>query len=104
MNPLSLQQSFQATNIEALRMAQGFNDGQARETMQKKVLDERTTLEQNNVPQIPPADNLKAEERKGRDQQEGKGGSENGAGQGEEGTSEGGGPAKPADSHLDFLV
>ena len=103
MNPLSLQQSLQATNVEAMRMAQGFNEGQVREAMQKKVLDERTTLEQNNVPGIPQADGLKTEERKGR-QQQGKAGAGAGEAADEEGLEAGFNPANPADSHLDFLV
>jgi len=66
MNPLTLRQSFQTANLEALREAQGFNDLLAREAAQKRILDDRTTQEQSNVPEIPRAEGLRAEERKGR--------------------------------------
>ena len=101
MNPLSLQQSLQATNIEALRMAQGFNEGQAREAMQKRVLDDRTAQEQSNVPGIPHADGLKAEERQGKDTRQGRKGA---GGSGQEETPPGASPASPAPPHVDILA
>lgn len=66
MNPITLRQSFQTANLEALREAQGFNDLLAREAAHKRILDDRTAQEQNNVPEIPKADPLRTEERKGR--------------------------------------
>ncbi|BDU77197.1 hypothetical protein [Mesoterricola sediminis] len=66
MNPITLRQSFQTANLEALREAQGFNDLLAREAAHKRILDDRTAQEQNNVPEIPRADALRTEERKGR--------------------------------------
>jgi len=98
LHPLSLQQSLQATNLEALRMAQGISEAQAREAARKKLLDERTTEEKSNVPDIPQTDSLRSEERKGGSQQQGKPGTGKGGG----GTSSQ--EASPADPHLDFLV
>lgn len=66
MNPLTLRQSFQTANLEALREAQGFNDLLVREAVQKRILDDRTAQEQSNVPEIPKAEGMRAEERKGR--------------------------------------
>lgn len=101
MNPITLRQSFQNANLEALREAQGFNDLQAREAARRKDVDERTTLEQNNVPLIPQADALRTEERKGRERRPGQD-------QGE--APEAGTDAEDADQaiiaegHLDFLI
>lgn len=66
MNPLSFMQSHQVSGLEALRSAQGFNELAAREIAQKRVLDDRTALEQDNVTEIPKADEMRAEDRHGR--------------------------------------
>ena len=46
MDPISLRQSFQNANVEALREAQGFNDLLAREAASRKDLQERVAEEQ----------------------------------------------------------
>jgi len=99
MNPLAIRQSFQNANLEAMREAQGHNDLQAREAARKKDVDERTTLEHSNVPEIPRADALRTEERKGRDKQRNPG-REAGEGEAEEEAES----AKSAEPHLDFLA
>lgn len=104
MNPLTVRQSFQATNVEATRMAQGINEQMAREAAAKKLLEDRTALEHENVAEIPKADAMRAEERKGRERKQGGQEAENGEAQGEETGQEATGPAISADGHLDFLV
>jgi hypothetical protein len=100
MNPLAVRQSFQNANLEALREAQGFNDLQARDAARRREVDERATLEQNNVPLIPKADALRTEERRGREQRKRQEAGEQSA------EGEAGGPeeAISAEGHLDFLA
>ena len=101
MNPITLRQSFQNANLEALREAQGFNDLQARDAARRRDVDEQTALEQNNVPLIPKADALRTEERKGRERQPNQNKDEQEeAGTGPEGTEQ----AIPAEGHLDLLA
>lgn len=103
MNPLTLRQSFQAANFEAIREAQGFNDAQIREAGNRKLLQEQNAQQQANVPEIPKTEAMRTEERKGR---------ERGAGQERRGTQDAGedeessqeGPANAADGHLDLLA
>jgi hypothetical protein len=104
MNPLTLRQSFQTANMEAMRAAQGVHEGLAREAAQKKVLDDRMTQESNDVAEIPKADALRTEERKGRERQ-GKPKDEEGEEEDGEATGTDGMPqAKTAATHLDFLI
>jgi len=101
MNPLTLRQSFQNANLEALREAQGVHELQARDAARRRDVGEQTALEQNNVPLIPKADALRTEERKGRQQQpdQGKGEREE-----QEPDAEDLEPAIPAEGHLDLLA
>jgi len=101
MNPITLRQSFQNANLEALREAQGVHELQARDAARRRDVDEQTALEQNNVPLIPKADALRTEERKGRQQQPGQGKGE--AEEAETGLEE---PeqAIPAEGRLDLLA
>lgn len=104
MNPITLRQSFQGANFEAIREAQGFNDLLAREAAQKRVLDERNAEEQANVPGIPRSEALRTEERKGRGGQPGQQENDH-AGEGS--TAEEEAPEPPAitaDGHLDLLA
>jgi len=104
MDPISLRQSFQNANVEALREAQGFNDQVAREAASRKDLQERVAEEQANVPEIPKTDALRTEERKNREQAQGQGGQGRGNEQANEEPQEEAGPAITADGHLDFLA
>lgn len=101
MNPITLRQSFQNANLEALREAQGVHELQARDAARRRDVDEQTALEQNNVPLIPKADALRTEERKGRQQQPDQGKDE--AEEAETGLEE---PeqAIPAEGRLDLLA
>lgn len=104
MNPLTVRQTFQASNVEALRMAEGVNEFLAREAAAKKLLEDRTNLEHDNVAEIPKSEAMRAEERRNREQRRG------GEGRGQEGTEEEASgqeapiPAISADGHLDFLI
>lgn len=102
MNPITLRQSFQNANLEALREAQGVHELQARDAARRRDVGEQTALEQNNVPLIPKADALRTEERKGRQQQQ----SDQGKDEGEEKEpdSEGLEQAIYAEGHLDLLA
>lgn len=103
MNPITLRQSFQNANLEALREAQGVHELQARDAARKRDVDEQTTLEQNNVPLIPKADAMRTEERQGRQQQ----GKEKGEREAEEEAAngtEGGDQAYFAEGRLDLLA
>ena len=103
MNPITLRQSFQGANFEAIREAQGFNDLLAREAAQKRLLDERTAEDQANVPGIPRSEAMRAEERQGRGGQPGQQEASTGGAQGEaEEAPEP--PAITADGHLDLLA
>jgi len=91
------------TNVEAQRAAQGINEHQAREMANKKLLDEQNALAQDNVPEIPKAEAMRTEERKGRDRHAPRGGGA-GAGATEEPGEDEAGGAISADGHLDFLA
>jgi hypothetical protein len=101
MNPLTLRQSFQNANLEALREAQGVHELQARDAARRRDVGEQTALEQNNVPLIPKADALRTEERKGRQQQPGQGKEEDGEAEADPEATE---QAIPAVGHLDLLA
>jgi len=101
MNPITLRQSFQNANLEALREAHGLSDQMARETAQRRLIQDRTNEAQSNVPEIPKSEALVTEERQGRGQQPGQGSQQGGTGgTGEAGTN----TANAADSHLDLLA
>ena len=101
MNPITLRQSFQNANLEALREAHGLSEQLARENAQRKVIQDRTTEAQSNVPEIPKSEALVTEERKGREQQPGKGGPQGGTrGAGKAGAD----TANAAEPHLDLLA
>ena len=101
MNPITLRQSFQNANLEALREAHGVNDQAAREAAQRKALQDRTAEANSNVPEIPKSEALVTEERKGRGQQPGQGNPRSGSGpKGQAGTE----PANAADAHLDLMA
>ncbi|BDU73347.1 hypothetical protein [Mesoterricola silvestris] len=102
MNPLTLRQSFQTANLEALREAQGVHELQARDAAHRRNVDDQMTQEQNNVPLIPKADAMRTEERQGRQQPRGKEKGESPE-EGDERESWGE-PAIPAEGHLDFLA
>ena len=104
MNPLTVRQSFQASNIEAVRMAEGVNELLAREAAARKLLEDRTNLDHDNVAEIPKADSLRTEERRKREQQRGGAGQEGGGEETEAQDQEATGPAITADGHLDFLI
>lgn len=103
MNPITLRQSFQGANFEAIREAQGFNDQLAREAAQRRVVEEHRAEEQADVPGISSSDPMRAEERQGRGGQAGHPGSEAApeAAESEEAEE---GTAIPADGHLDLLA
>jgi hypothetical protein len=102
MNPLTVRQSFQASNVEALRMANGVNELMAREAAAKKLLEDRTNLEHDNVAEIPKADPMRTEERRGREGRRGEEGQEEAeAGNGD---PEAAGPVISAEGHMDFLI
>lgn len=100
-----MRQSFTTANLEALREAQGFNDLQAREAARRKDVDELTAMEQANVPQIPKAEALRTEERKGRERRQGRGHEAGDEVEDEaQGDSEAGIQAKTAEFRLDLLA
>ena len=103
MNPITIRQSFQNANLEALREAHGLSEQMAREVAQRKVLQDKTSEAQSNVPEIPKSEALVTEERKGREQQGGQGGHPAGTGGEGQGTGEQE-SANAADKHLDLLA
>jgi hypothetical protein len=104
MNPITLRQSFEGANVEAVRTAQGFNDLLAREAAMKRSLEERTTLEQANVQGVSKSDALRAEERQGRGGQQGNPG-EGSSGEEPEASGEiEERPATNADGHWDLMA
>jgi hypothetical protein len=103
MNPITLRQSFQGANFEAIREAQGFNDQLVREAAHRRVMDEHMAEEQANVPNVSGTDPMRTEERQGRGGQTGHPGSGSPEDPADsEETEEG--TAIPADGHLDFLA
>lgn len=95
ISPVLQRQLFQTANLEAVREALGVNEQAAREAARKRVLDERISEDQSNVPEIPKADPMRTEEDSGR---RGRGGGGKGSSQ------EPGEKANPAESSLDFLA
>jgi hypothetical protein len=103
VNPITLRQTFQAANFEAIREAQGFNDALVREAGNKKLLQEQNALQQDNVPEIPKTEAMRTEERKGRErgsrrERQGARGTEEEAEASQEES------ASSADGHLDLLA
>lgn len=105
MNPLTVRQSFQTANLEAIRAAQDVHEVMVRELAQKRLLDDRMTQEQSEVTVIPEAEAMRTEERRQRERQAREAEeAEAEAGEGEATGTEDAAPAKPASGHLDLLA
>jgi hypothetical protein len=103
VNPLTLMQSHQVSNLEALRAAQGVHELAVREAAQKRVFEDTLTLAQTEVPEIPNAEALRTEDKKQRDRRREREGEQGEAGE-ELAAGEPANPANPAESHLDLLA
>lgn len=101
ITPLAHRQMFQTINAEAVRAALEVSGQFQRELAQRQSMADRVAEDQHSVPEVPTAEELRAEERQGRQQDSPR-----------DGRGEGGGedpaqdqlPAKSADGHLDFLI
>jgi hypothetical protein len=102
ISPLLQRQSHLVSNVEALRQAHDAAEVQQRELSRKQAADDRLAESRSEVPQIPEAQGLRTEERKG---QHGGGQGQPGP-DGQEGTDEADpeSKAESADKHLDFLA
>jgi hypothetical protein len=103
ISPLLQRQSHLASNMEGLRQAHDVAEVQQRELTRKQAAEDRLAESRSEVPQIPEAQGMRTEERKGQ----------HGGGQGQPGSREGSeeadapdtaGQAESAEKHLDFLA
>jgi hypothetical protein len=103
ITPLAQRQMFQTINAEAVKAALEVSGQFQRELAQKQAMIERLVEDQTSVPQIPRAEGLKIEERKGGKQgqeQEGQAKDQDEP----DGTAQAGPEANPAETHMDFLA
>lgn len=96
ITPLGQRQLFQAANIEGLRAAHEVSEQLQREAVKKKAADDRLAEDQVQVNSVPGSDQIRTEERQGRQQ----GRRENPESQDEDDQDS----AAPAEPHLDLLA
>lgn len=104
MNPLTVRQSFQTANLEAIRAAQDVHEVMVRELAQKRLLEDRMAEERSEVTTIPEAEALRTEERRQRERQARPEAGDAAEEEDEATGTEDAAPAKPADGRLDFLA
>lgn len=102
ISPLGQRQMFQTINAEAVKAAMETGGLLQRETGQRQAVLDRMAEAQASVPEIPVSEGLKAEERKGGRQNEGRQGERKRDREAEEEAA--GAQANPADGHMDFLA
>lgn len=105
ITPLGQRQVFQTAHVEALRQAHEVHEQVQREAARQKVAEDRLSEGAHEVHEVPHSDQIRTEERHGRQQQQAPEDHGEGEPKGEGGPeAEGAHPAPPAEGHLDLLA
>ena len=104
ITPLGQRQMFQTVNAEAVRAALEVGEHFQREATHKQIVAERMAEAQAAVPEIPRAEGMKTEERRGRGQGQGQARGRAGAAKAEGQPEDPDDHAESADPHMDFLA
>lgn len=111
ISPLGQRQMFQTANLEAVRFVHEMISQAQREASQKQAVEDKLAEAQNSVREVPGADQIRTEDRRGRGGQTGQPASgaweEDASGDSESSVEEegiGGNTAGSAEIHLDLLA